>query len=75
MRTIIEEALKLPKEEKIKLYHALQEDLEFNDNVLHEDELTYKPRSEVKQRMRDMENNKNVISLEEHIDFIKRFGQ
>ncbi len=31
--------MKLPKEEKVKLYYALQEDLEFDDDILAEDEL------------------------------------
>ena len=37
MSSLIEEALKLPKEEKVKLYYALQEDLEFDDDILAED--------------------------------------
>ncbi len=49
MNNIIEAAMKLPKEEKIKLYHALQEELEMDDE-LHEDDLTPEQWEELKRR-------------------------
>ncbi len=61
----IEEALKLPKEEKVKLYYALQEDLECNDTILAEDQLTPEQWKELGKRIKDTEaENTELISIE-----------
>jgi hypothetical protein len=75
MGTIIKEALKLPEEEKIKLFVHCGRTWNLIIMFYTRMSLAYEPLSEVKQRLREMENNKNIISLEEHIDFIKKFGQ
>lgn len=76
MNNIIEEVLKLPREEKIKLYQVLQKELEWDDNVLYEDELTSDQWVEIKKRIEDMKNNKEkVIALTDHLEFIKQFGE
>ena len=49
MSKIIDEALKLPPEEKKELYYALQDDLK-EDTVLREDELTPEQWQEVNKR-------------------------
>lgn len=59
MRSIIEDALRLPKEEKVKLYYALQEDLNFEDNVLAEDELTPEQWKELERRTQDLADGKS----------------
>jgi hypothetical protein len=65
LSSLIEEALKLPKEEKVKLYYALQEDLEFDDNILAEDELTPEQWKELDKRVKDAESGKaESISIE-----------
>ena len=70
MQNIIEEVLKLSKEEKMKLYQALQEDLE--ENVLHEDELTQDQWIELNKRIGDIESGKaKLISRGELEEFLK----
>ena len=65
MSSFIEEALKLSKEEKEKLYYALQEDLDFNDNVLSEEELTHEQWRELDKRTGESELGKSeLLSLE-----------
>lgn len=54
MSTIIEQALQLPKEEKLELYYALQEDL---DEEVGEEELTKEQWEEVEKRYKDIEND------------------
>ncbi len=64
--------MKLPKEEKIKLYHALQDDLEADDNVLREDELSPEQWIEINKRVADIESGSaKLISKEELDDFLK----
>ncbi len=73
MSSLIEEALKLPKEEKVKLYYALQEDLEFDDDILAEDELTPEQWKELDKRVKDAESGKaEFISID---DFKKKLGK
>lgn len=72
MSIIIEDVLKLPKEDKIKLYKALQEDLEPNENVLREDELTPEQWKEINKRAKEIESGKaTLISRQELNDFLK----
>ena len=54
MNTIIEQALQLPKEEKMELYYALQEDLD--DELEDNDELTKEQWEEIKRRQRSIED-------------------
>lgn len=70
MNTIIEQVLQLPKEEKLELYFALQEDL---DNELEQDELTkeqWEQLNEISQQLEDGSIKK--ISEEEMMDFLKK---
>ena len=54
MNTIIEQALQLPKEEKLELYYALQENL---DEEVGEEELTKEQWEEVEKRYNDIESD------------------
>ncbi len=55
MNTIIEQALQLPKEEKLELYFALQEDLD--NEQLEGDELTKEQWEEIQQRYKNIEDD------------------
>jgi hypothetical protein len=71
MRKIIDEALKLPLEEKKELYYALQDDLK-EDTVLREDELTPEQWQEVNKRNHEIESGKaRFISKEQLVDYLK----
>lgn len=70
MSHIIEEALKLPKEEKMQLYYALQQDLDAGNN-LAEEELTIEEWKDITQRREDIDSEKiKAISLEQHLQWI-----
>jgi putative addiction module component (TIGR02574 family) len=72
MNPIIEEALRLPKEEKVKLYYALQEELEAEQKVVDEEGLSDEQWKEVNRRMEEIESGKmKTISLEEHLQWLK----
>ena len=63
MNSIIEQVLQLPKEQKLELFYALQEELEMADNeVFYSDELMTK----LEKRAQDIEDKKaSFISMEE----------
>ncbi len=66
MDSLIELALKLPAEEKIKLYHALQEDLDLEDEILSEPELSAKQWKEMNKRISDIDSGKSkMITVKE----------
>jgi len=68
-RNILDDVMKLPSEEKLRLYYALQEELEEN-NLLQQDI------QEINTRLSEIESGKvKSISEEEHINFINRFGK
>jgi hypothetical protein len=70
MATVIEEALKLPKEEKLKLFHALQEELE-TEVVFREDELTKEQWAEINKRTSEIHSGKaKLISRNELAGFL-----
>ncbi|MGI8951244.1 MAG: hypothetical protein ACR2FN_06630 [Chitinophagaceae bacterium] len=73
MNNIIEEVLKLPEEEKIKVYCALQKELGLEDNnVLREDELTPEQWEELKKREIEIEKgNVKWISRSELEQILK----
>ncbi|MEO7530833.1 MAG: hypothetical protein ABIS69_05460 [Sediminibacterium sp.] len=72
MRKIIEDALKLPQDEKRDLYYALQNDLN-EELVLREDELTPEQWQEVNKRNSEVESgNAKLISKEELLDQLKQ---
>lgn len=73
MSTLIEEALNLSKEEKIKLYYALQEDLGYDDNILAEEELTSEQWTELDKRTKDAESGTSVSLLLE--EFKKQMNE
>jgi len=54
--SIIEDALKLTTEEKVKLYNALHEDLNFENNIVAENELSEEQWAELKKRADANEN-------------------
>jgi hypothetical protein len=56
MSSVMEAVLKLPREEKIELLHALQEDLQWDDDVLEEDDLTKEEWAEITRREKMLEN-------------------
>lgn len=63
---ILDDVLKLPKKEKVKLYYALQEDLDLEDDYLAEDDLTKSQRKELNRRIKDIETGKaKLIPWEE----------
>ena len=73
MNPIIEEVLKLPKEEKIKLYHALQGELEVETNEVAEGTLTDEQWREIDRRMEEIETGKmKTISRDEFKTFLKQ---
>jgi len=58
---IIDKVLKLPKKEKVKLYYALQQDLDFDDDYLGEEDLSPKQWKELNKRIRDVESGKTTL--------------
>ncbi len=71
MQKIIEDALKLPFEEKRDLYYALQDDLN-EDTVIREDELTSEQWQELNKRYNEGESGKaQFISKEQLVDYLK----
>lgn len=71
MHKIIEDALKLPLNEKRDLYYALQDDLN-EDIVLREDELTPEQWQELNKRYNESESGKaKFISKEQLVDYLK----
>ncbi len=55
---ILDDVLKLPKKEKVKLYYALQEDLDLEDDYLAEDDLTKSQWKELNRRIKEIETGK-----------------
>lgn len=65
MSKIIEEALELPHDEKVRLFNALKEDLRFQDDKLIQDDLTTDQWTALNQRIADIETGKStLLSLE-----------
>lgn len=63
---ILDDVLKLPKKEKVKLYYALQEDLDLEDDYLAEDDLTKNQWKELNRRIKEIETGKaKLIPWEE----------
>lgn len=63
---ILDDVLKLPKKEKVKLYYALQEDLDLEDDYLAEDDLTKSQWKELNRRIKEIETGKaKLIPWEE----------
>ena len=58
---IIDKVMKLPKTEKIKLYYALQQDLDFDNDYLAEEDLTPKQWKELNKRIRNIESGKTKL--------------
>ncbi len=55
---IVDKILKLPKKDKVNLYYALQDDLDFDDDYLAENDLTPKQWAELNKRISDVESGK-----------------
>ena len=63
---ILDDVLKLSKKEKVKLYYALQEDLDLEDDYLAEKDLTKSQWKELNKRIGEIEAGKaNLIPWEE----------
>jgi putative addiction module component (TIGR02574 family) len=63
---ILDDVLKLPKKEKVKLYYALQEDLDLEDDYLAESDLTKAQWKELNKRIKEIETGKaKLIPWEE----------
>ncbi|NCU05266.1 MAG: addiction module protein [Chitinophagaceae bacterium] len=63
---ILDDVLKLPKKDKVKLYYALQQDLDLEDDYLAEDDLTKSQWKELNRRIKEIETGKaNLIPWEE----------
>lgn len=58
---ILDDVLKLSKKEKVKLYYALQEDLDFEDDYLAENDLTKNQWKELNKRIKDIDTGKAVF--------------
>ncbi len=70
--SIIEDALKLSKDEKVKLYYALQEDLNFEGSILEED-LSSEQSNELLKRENEISNGTmKTISETDFNDFLKK---
>lgn len=66
MSTIKETVLALPREEKVELLHALQEDLQWDDDVLEDDDLTKEEWAEIHRREQMIENGEaGLMTLDE----------
>lgn len=55
---IVDKVMKLPKKEKVSLYYALQDNLDFDDDYLAEDDLTPQQWTELDKRINDIETGK-----------------
>ncbi len=55
---IVDKVMKLPKNEKVSLYYALQDNLDFDDDYLAEDDLTPQQWAELDKRIKDIETGK-----------------
>ena len=55
---ILDDVLKLPKKEKVKLYYELQEDLDHEYNYLADGDLTKAQWKELNKRIKDIEIGK-----------------
>ena len=58
---IIDKVMKLSKKEKVKLYYALQENLDFDDDYLAEDDLTPKQWKELNKRIAEIDFGKTKL--------------
>ncbi|MEQ1798430.1 MAG: addiction module protein [Lacibacter sp.] len=58
---IMDDVMKLPKKEKVKLYYALQEELDLSDDYLAEDDLTKEQWKELNKRIKDIDSGKAVL--------------
>ncbi len=73
MNSVIEEALKLSREEKIALYYQLQEDLDFEDEALQEDDLTPEQWKELNKREEAIKNGTmKMITRDEFNEFLNK---
>ena len=69
---ILDDVLKLPKKEKVKLYYALQENLDLEDDYLAENDLTKMQWKELNKRLKDIESGKqNYIKSAVSINDVK----
>jgi len=57
----METVLQLPREEKIELLHALQDDLEGDDNELKEDDLSKEEWAELYRREKMLESGEATL--------------
>jgi len=58
---IMDDVMKLPKKEKVKLYYALQEELDLSDDYLAESDLTKEQWKELNKRIKDIDSGKAVL--------------
>lgn len=58
---IMDDVMKLPKKEKVKLYYALQEELDLSDDYLAEGDLTKEQWKELNKRIKDIDSGKAVL--------------
>lgn len=58
---ILDDVMKLPKKEKVKLYYALQEALDLEDDYLAEEDLTKEQWKELNNRIKDIDTGKAVM--------------
>jgi hypothetical protein len=73
MHTIIEETLKLPRDEKIAILYWLRENLETGDDAIENNGLSEEIMSELKRRELLVETGEEIwISKEELFDFLKQ---
>jgi len=70
--SIFEEAMNLPKEEKVRLYYALQENLNFEDDILEEADLTKVQWDELLKREKELDNGTmKTITTNDFNKFLK----
>lgn len=55
---IVDKVMNLPKKERVNLYYALQDNLDFDDDYLAEDDLTPEQWAELDKRIKDIESGK-----------------
>ncbi len=66
MSAIIEQVLQLPREEKLELLHALQDDLQWEEETLEEGDLSKEEWAEIYRRERMLESGETgVMTLDE----------
>jgi len=58
---IMDDVMKLPKKEKVKLYYALQEELDLSDDYLAESDLTKEQWKELNKRIKAIDSGKAVL--------------